>query len=1133
MWFGSVAKQGTSKAERTRHCLGLLSVCFLLLLAVSPAWADDRAKIFATTEKGFARIIIDFPDRLDLPAYTIHADSGVLAVEFASPVAVSLPDVSAALPDYVSVARVDPDHRGVRFGLRSTFTVNHIEGGEQLFIDLLPPTWQGLPPGLPPEVAAKLAERARQAAIKAEQDRKAAEAKRLNPLPTLRVGRNPTFVRAEFTWNTDTKGKFSMDGTTGNLDFDWPVPIDLFLLKSDLPKELVSVTNTVSPSGSRVAFNVAPGVTPRFYALSKRDFIIDIDTASTVPASPNPAEAATAKALSNAIASNEQSNAWWFPELRAVMPSWAAPALNAVAAESPITPEIQTVGSTVRITFPFQQDTPAAVFRRGDTIWMMFDTLTGINQPPASKDLASLAKNFTVVPTGDMQVVRLDVSGGRLASLGSEGKSWVLSLGDMLLTATEPLSLTRRLNRDGLYEVTADLGKPSRVHTFRDPVVGDTLTVVTAYPPARGIAHDLNFVDFEALRSVHGLVIRPKHDSVNVGIDKKLAVIGAPEGLIISPPEMQQQAAADAAAKASRTGFIDLASLKVDDPVKYNARADQLAQAAAAAETNKRDEARLNLAKFYLANRFALEAVGVLGVMRQDSRDDALKSQAQFAMAAADVVAHRPRDALPILNSNAFADEIDAKLWRTIAETQIGDFQDAKRDAVAAEPIIGNYPTWLQTRFQLAAVRAAVESGDAALAERMHKAIAFADLEPEQVSLYQLLDGRIAELEGRTDEALDTYGQVIAADIRPTRAEAVYRTILILDQTNRIDTKKATKTLAAEAMLWRGDSLEANMDKLLAELYFRAGDYRSGLETAKATVQSFPSSPNMDALSALAQSEFEDLFLNGKADTLEPVAALSLYYDFRTLTPPGSMGDQMIRNLAQRLVKVDLLTQAAELLQYQVDNRLKGAGRAQIAAELAVIDIANRKPEEALKVLTSTELADLPPNLERQRRILQARALIDSGRTVLALDILSGISGRDADRLRVEANWNAKDYEAVGSLIEVMYSSGSADRSGPQMTQDGRTDILRAAVSYALANDAIGLSRLRSKFSAAMTGGPEWPMFDYITGAAKPAAGSAFAQATRLVEGVDSLDAFLKSYKEVYGSDSGMTPGMATKSASG
>ena len=44
----------------------------------------------------------------------------------------------------------------------------------------------------------------------------------------------------------------------------------------------------------------------------------------------------------------------------------------------------------------------------------------------------------------------------------------------------------------------------------------------------------------------------------------------------------------------------------------------------------------------------------------------------------------------------------------------------------------------------------------------------------------------------------------------------------------------------------------------------------------------------------------------------------------------------MIRNLARRLVKVDLLSQAAQLLDYQLENRLHGVARTQIAADLAV-----------------------------------------------------------------------------------------------------------------------------------------------------------------------------------------------------
>ena len=59
----------------------------------------------------------------------------------------------------------------------------------------------------------------------------------------------------------------------------------------------------------------------------------------------------------------------------------------------------------------------------------------------------------------------------------------------------------------------------------------------------------------------------------------------------------------------------------------------------------------------------------------------------------------------------------------------------------------------------------------------------------------------------------------------------------------------------------------------------------------------------------------------------------------------------MIRRLADRLVAVDLLDQAAELLQHQVDHRLQGAARAQVATRLAVIYLMNRKADRALATL--------------------------------------------------------------------------------------------------------------------------------------------------------------------------------------
>src|SRR5690606_5746271 len=137
-------------------------------------------------------------------------------------------------------------------------------------------------------------------------------------------------------------------------------------------------------------------------------------------------------------------------------------------------------------------------------------------------------------------------------------------------------------------------------------------------------------------------------------------------------------------------------------------------------------------------------------------------------------------------------------------------------------------------------------------------------------------------------------------------------------------------------------------------------------------------------------------------------------------------GDEMIRNLARRLVQVDLLPQAAELLQYQLDNRLRGVARTQVSSDLAVIYLAEQKPAEAMRVLTDTRLPDLPEAVQRQRRSLEARAMLDGGRDQLALDLLRDLSGQDVELMRIDAHWRAKRYAQAGQMIEALYGTGQS-----------------------------------------------------------------------------------------------------------
>jgi len=1069
----------------------------LSLALAMPAVAQEQAQLFVTQEDGYGRLILSFPDRDTLPAYSVRLENGVLSIEFDDPVALTLPDVPLTLPDYVSIARVDPDRRGIRFALRTSLNFNHIEAGERLFIDLLPLSWQSLPPSLPQEVIEELAERARLAAIAAERERKARDVLDLNPRAEVEIGRNPTFLRLQFDWNVDTKAQYTFEAETGEIAFEWPVEVDLRELALDLPPEIIDVESAVTPDGALVRVHVAEGTEPRFFANSPREFVLDVDLSGAgLPE-------LDAGALAEQVAAAEQETA--------AVTEVATPDVDL---SKPITPFVNTLGSTVRIIFPFEQDVPAAVFRRGDTLWMMFDTPQAIEMPNGAELLGGIADAFEVVLSGSTQVVRMDLSKDRLASLGSEGRAWVLSLGDVLLAPSEPIDLVRRLNLDGQYEMTASLARPDSVHEFRDPVVGDVLQVVTAYPPARGIVRQLDYVDFTALRSVHGLVIKPQHGDVDVRLEGDAAVISTPQGLIVSASDRPR----DPILAAARDSFIDLSALKAENPLEFSTRRRELLDAAARAEGDAKDVARLQLAQYFVANGFAMEAIGVLRVMEEKRQDEELADKVRMTMAIADVLAGRNGEALALLESPTLAEDVDAVLWRVMARACKQNFGGAKQDALLAAPVVQSYPDWIRARFYLAAVRASVETNDAQMAGEFLDRIDLATLDVEQTSLYQLLSARLDELEGRSTEALDTYGQVIAADIRPTRAEAVYRTLKILDEAGTLDLAKATKTLAGEAMLWRGDALEVEMQAMLADLYFRQGQYRLGFEGVRQMVANFPESRAVNTLRDEAQTMFSELFLNGMADALGPVDALGLYYDFRHLTPPGTRGDEMIRNLARRLVQVDLLAQAAELLEYQLDNRLEGVARSQVAADLAVIYLADRQPAEALRVLGETRLTDVSATLERQRRVLEARALIEAGRHVLALDITRDMEGADIEQLRLDASWKAGRYAEAAAMLEAKYSA-----EDETLTEPERMDLVKAAVGYVLADDTFGVSRLRTRFAERMVTTPQWPLFDYVTSAVKTSS-LEFRKVAREVAALDGLDSFLAAYRDIYAANGALTP---------
>jgi hypothetical protein len=89
-------------------------------------------------------------------------------------------------------------------------------------------------------------------------------------------------------------------------------------------------------------------------------------------------------------------------------------------------------------------------------------------------------------------------------------------------------------------------------------------------------------------------------------------------------------------------------------------------------------------------------------------------------------------------------------------------------------------------------------------------------------------------------------------------------------------------------------------------------------------------------------------------------------------------------------------------------------------------------------------------------------------------------------------------------------------------------NIIKAGAGFVMANDRLGLSRLRSKFGDQMARSAEWAMFDFVTGDTTPTSVE-FREVAREVSGLDSLNAFLSSYRETYAAGGTMTPEKATQ----
>ena len=176
--------------------------------------------------------------------------------------------------------------------------------------------------------------------------------------------------------------------------------------------------------------------------------------------------------------------------------------------KAPVSVAVHRQGGNLRLDFPFPSTTPAAVFRRGNVMWAIFDSASPLNISALRDD--KTIKRVALVPGREDEIIlRLVLDKPQLASFFPEGTGWTLIIGESVVEPTAPISVARSIVGKGRSSITIPFADPRALHRIDDPEIGDTLLVVTALGPARGFLKPQDFVEFRALASTHGVVVQP------------------------------------------------------------------------------------------------------------------------------------------------------------------------------------------------------------------------------------------------------------------------------------------------------------------------------------------------------------------------------------------------------------------------------------------------------------------------------------------------------------------------------------------------------------------------------------------------------------------------------------------------
>ncbi len=633
--------------------------------------------------------------------------------------------------------------------------------------------------------------------------------------------------------------------------------------------------------------------------------------------------------------------------------------------------------------------------------------------------------------------------------------------------------------------------------TFEHPVSGEKITVLPSYASSSGVFPERITTDLTMLRTGQGVAFVANEDDLRVMRLRQGIRITKIGGLSISTAMKSLPIEELTSAESFGNNFLPYEKWRAADDADFALKELDLLGKISSSDERKLPALRLALLQLYMAEGLHMEALGLLDLINRTNPDFYADYQLAALSGVANFMLGRMADAERLFADATIADEDEAKLWQRALGIATGDYvgnnsgniigkaAGLKRNFAYFEynkRYINSYPPAVRRKLAMLAIDNAMARKKDGLAQDILQQL-YTDKLAEPLKNYTAyVQGRILAEAGDLKEA-EKLLQPLADDVTDnfTRARAIFTLATNRYKAGEIDRQQLIATLEPVQLLWRGDDFELNLLNLLGELYVNNDQPLEGLRAWRDIITYFPSSDIALEVAGRMAKTFVAFFNDGLADSMTPLAALSLYYEFRDLTPIGVAGDKMVQQLADRLAGVDLLDKAAKLLEYQVTYRLDKAERSKVGAKLAQIYLLNRQPEQALQVLELTGYGANADGLNRKRNHLAAISYGKIGEWQRAVNLLRDDYSREAKFIKSDIYWDIKDWYNLAINLEDIL--GNRAMATDALNSEETQALLRLCVAYSFMGEAKQLAYLRDYFTPLVERKEDAQVFAFLTSA--------------------------------------------------